>query len=250
MKTILIIDDDRALTRRNESALNLAFGEDARILVAYTATKVLELAKKYRVDAFVLDIFGIDKEMDGIELAELLRKEGYPYPVPIIIASKEKDDTYKSEVHKRIKFFDYITKPYTIEELVGQVKSAVEDLEYRPNPYFEINQGNHTYRTMRNQITYIEKIKDKRKIAVKRRDENGTLLGATPVPIESFDSFIKDSVEDDYDLIQCGRTTVVNLHWVERYCDEEKCVILRICGTKIYVTTKFQDKIKKLAPTD
>jgi len=250
MRTILIIDDDRALNKRNKSALTLTFGEDARILIAYTVKEVLELAKKYRVDVFVLDIFGLDEDIDGIELAEFLRKGEYPYPVPIIIASKEKSDTYKNEVHKRIKFYDYITKPYTIEELVGQVKFALENLTYRPNPYFEINQGNHIYRTKRNEISHIEKIKDKRKIAIKKRDETGKSMRTTPVPIESFEAFIKTSVEDDFDLIQCDRTTVVNLYWIERYCDVEKCLILRICGTKIPVGKKFRAEIKRLSPTE
>jgi len=249
MKTILIADDDWRLTQRNELALNEEFGEGARILIAYNAARVLELAEKYRVDAFVLDILGLDDKMDGVELAELLRKRGYPYPVPIIIASKEKDDTYKNEVHKRIRFFDYITKPYTGEELAWQVKSAVEDLKYRPNPYFEINQGNHTFRTIRNEISHIEKVKEKKRLAVERRDENGKFLEVTYVSVRSFESFIEESVKGDHDLIQCGRTTVVNLYWVERYCDEEKCVILRICGTKIYVTKKFQAEMKRLART-
>ena len=248
MKTILIVDDDRAITKRNEAALTLAFGENVKILVAYSAEKVLELASEYRIDVFIIDILGIAKDIDGIELAEILRKEGYPYPVPIIIASQEGDATYKSEVHKRIKFYDYITKPYEPGELVSQVESATEDMEYRPNPYFEIKEELHTYRTIRNQISHIEKVTDKRRIAINRRDEDGKLLRTAFVPIESFKSFVEESVEADFDLIQCERTIVVNLYWVERYCEEENCIVLRICGTKLLVGKKFRKKIKKLVP--
>lgn len=250
VKTILLIDDDRALTKRNKGLLEYIYGADARILVAYTAKKVLELAKEYRIDVFVMDILGLDDKMDGIELAEILREKDYPYPVPIIIASKKKNDTYKNEVHKRIKFYDYITKPYEPEELSSQIKYAIRNLEYRPNPYFEINQGSHTYRTLRKQITHIEKVYDKRKVEVKKRDESGEPLRSATLPIVSFKSFVEESVENDFDFVQCDPTIVVNLYWVERYCDIEKCVILRICGTKIHVTKKFRDKIKKIVLTD
>jgi len=253
MKTILIIDDDAALTQRNHAALTLDFKENARILTAYTAERVLELAKAYYIDAFVIDIFGISKDMDGVELAEVLRKEGYPYPVPIIITSEEKNDTFKSEVHKRIKFYDYITKPYGEKELVGQVKSAVKVFEYQleePSPYFEIEEGNSgfTYRVLREQISHIEKIYDKRMIEIKKRDENGNPIKNDWVSIQSFKDFVSKHVESSSDFIQCNRTTVVSLYWVERYSGKENCVILRECGTKIPVGTNYRKAIKKLVP--
>ena len=250
MKTILILDDDRALSRRNEAALIMAFGEEARILVAYTAQKVLEFAKAYHIDIFVLDILGVSDDMDGIELAETLREEGYPYPVPIIIASVNEEPTYQISVYKRIRCYDYLTKPYNPEELVKQAVFATAVAKYLPNPYFEINQGSHMHKILRNKISYIEKVKDKRKIAIEKRGEDGKVTGIEFVPVDSFKSFVNQSVAGVSDFVQCNRTTVVNLYWVERYCLVEKCVILRECGTQIHVEKQYRETIERLVPTN
>ena len=249
MKTILILDDDEALVKRNKLHLELAFENDL-ILFAYTIEKVIEFAKKYRIDVFILDIFGVrDDKMDGVGLAEFLRKNGYPYPVPIIITSNAKSETYIIEVQKRIKYYDYMTKPYEPKQLVRQVVSAL-DFDSQPNPFLDIYRDNLSYRGRRDEISHILKIKNDKRVEIYRRDKEGNTLKTHNAPIESVKSFVKVSINDKPDFVQVNYTdvVVVNVHWVERYDEKEKCVILRKCRTKIFVAKDFRSQIRRLVP--
>ncbi len=121
-KTILIVEDDQTL--RQTLAYNLT-KEGYEILTANNGPEGLESARAQIPDLIVLDVMLPD--LDGLSVCRILRRE---MEVPIIMLTAR-----SSEVDKIIGLDsgadDYITKPFSLGELLARVRAA---LRRQPKP--------------------------------------------------------------------------------------------------------------------
>ena len=114
MAKILVVEDDDAL--REALAYNLG-REDYNVRAVEDGLSALESARKDHPDLVLLDL--MLPGMDGIEVCRILRQE---MNVPILILTA-RDDEIDRVVGLEIGADDYITKPFSMRELMARVKA-------------------------------------------------------------------------------------------------------------------------------
>ncbi len=111
---ILVADDDREIVRLISDTLE---DEGLEVLSAYNGTQVLEHLEHSAVSLVILDI--MMPELDGLEVCRRMRND---IAAPIIFLSA-KDRELDKVVGLEVGADDYITKPFSINELVARVKA-------------------------------------------------------------------------------------------------------------------------------
>jgi DNA-binding response OmpR family regulator len=120
-KDILVVEDEPQLARLVEMHLRDAGCE---VEVALTGAKGLTEASKRRFDLIVLDLMLPD--MDGLDLCRELRSEKNYTPILILTArSGEVDRVLGLELGAD----DYLTKPFSVRELVARVKAILRRID-------------------------------------------------------------------------------------------------------------------------
>jgi DNA-binding response OmpR family regulator len=115
-ETILVVEDEPAL--RDTLAYNLK--KDGFTVEAVGDGRVaLESARKLKPDLIILDL--MLPELDGFEVARILRKE---MTTPILMLTA-RDDEIDRVVGLEVGADDYLTKPFSMRELMARVKAQL-----------------------------------------------------------------------------------------------------------------------------
>jgi DNA-binding response OmpR family regulator len=115
-ETILIVEDEPAL--RDTLAYNLK-KEGYTVETVGDGRAALESARRTKPDLLVLDI--MLPELDGFEVARILRKE---MTTPILMLTA-RDDEIDRVVGLEVGADDYLTKPFSMRELMARVKAQL-----------------------------------------------------------------------------------------------------------------------------
>ena len=115
-ESILIVEDEPAL--QDTLAYNLK-KEGYTVESVGDGRAALESARRLKPDLIVLDI--MLPEMDGFEVARILRKE----MTSAILMLTARDDEIDRVVGLEVGADDYLTKPFSMRELVARVKSQL-----------------------------------------------------------------------------------------------------------------------------
>ncbi|NOQ46777.1 MAG: response regulator [Desulfobulbaceae bacterium] len=132
MTSILVVDDELSM---REFLKILLEKEGYEIAVAADGKKALELTGRQNFDLVVSDIRM--PGMSGLELLAELKKNAPELPVILITAFASPDDAVTAMKNGA---FDYITKPFQVEEIKGVIKSAtvrknVQDIETQKDSF-------------------------------------------------------------------------------------------------------------------
>src|SRR5690606_29024041 len=117
---ILIVEDELAL--QETLAYNLK-KEGYTVETVGNGRYALESARKMKPDLIVLDI--MLPEMDGFEVARILRKE----MSSAILMLTARDDEIDRVVGLEVGADDYLTKPFSLRELVARVHALLRRSE-------------------------------------------------------------------------------------------------------------------------
>jgi len=114
---ILVVDDEPTLTDLLSMALRY---EGCEVRTAGNGNTAVRAAKEFRPDAVVLDVMLPD--LDGIEVLRRLR--GHSPDVPVLFL------TAKDSVEDRVAGLtaggdDYVTKPFSLEEVVARLRALL-----------------------------------------------------------------------------------------------------------------------------
>ncbi len=113
--TVLIVDDEKSIV--DILKFNL-IKEGFTTLCAYDGKEGLSLATQNNPDLILLDV--MLPYMDGFEVCKKLRSEGNNVPIIMITAREEETDkVFGLELGAD----DYITKPFSVRELIARVKT-------------------------------------------------------------------------------------------------------------------------------
>ena len=115
-ETILIVEDELSL--QETLAYNLK-KEGYTVETVGDGRSALETARRLKPDLIVLDI--MLPEMDGFEVARILRKE----MSAAILMLNARDDEIDRVVGLEVGADDYMSKPFSMRELMARVKSQL-----------------------------------------------------------------------------------------------------------------------------
>lgn len=114
-RTVLIVDDEKSIVDILKFNLEASgFGT----ICAYDGQEGLRLAREQNPDLILLDI--MLPFIDGFEVCKTLRAEGSNIPIIMITAREEETDKIFG---LELGADDYITKPFSVRELMARVKA-------------------------------------------------------------------------------------------------------------------------------
>jgi len=117
---VLVVDDEEHITELVAMGLGYNGFEVERV---HSGRAALDAIERRRPDLIVLDVMLPD--LDGFEVARRLREsEGAGTRVPVIFLTA-KDTTADKVQGLRLGSDDYVTKPFSIEELIERVKAVL-----------------------------------------------------------------------------------------------------------------------------
>jgi DNA-binding response OmpR family regulator len=124
---VLLIEDDAAIIAGIKEVLTAEFYQ---FTSESDGEKGFKTAKRNNFDLIILDL--MLPGMNGIEICKKLRNEGVR--TPILMLTSKKDETDKV-LGLEIGADDYMTKPFSIKELLARVKALIR----RGNENFSLN---------------------------------------------------------------------------------------------------------------
>ncbi|HLW44873.1 MAG TPA: response regulator transcription factor [Acidimicrobiales bacterium] len=113
---ILVVDDEPFITDLLSAALRF---EGFSVEVAGSGREALQVATPGRHDLVMLDVMMPD--LEGTEVCRRLRDNGVSVPVVFLTAR----DSTEDKVHGLGMADDYVTKPFSLEELVARVRAVL-----------------------------------------------------------------------------------------------------------------------------
>ena len=119
-RKILVVEDDETLL--NALKYNLA-KEGYSVVTAVDGVQALEIARGEKPDLIILDI--MLPKLDGFEVCRILRKE---MTVPILMLTAKVEEIDKV-VGLEIGADDYMTKPFSLRELLARVRAMLRRAE-------------------------------------------------------------------------------------------------------------------------
>lgn len=129
MATILVVEDDR-----NMRLLTAARLEDQYTVVcAGDGIEALDHIHKGGIDLIIADI--MMPRMDGYELLQTIRSEGYTTPFLLLTAKETLDDKQRGF---SLGTDDYMTKPFSSDELIWRIGALLRRADIAQNKKIEI----------------------------------------------------------------------------------------------------------------
>jgi two-component system response regulator VicR len=123
-KTILIVDDEKAIV--DILSFNLK-KEGYDILAAYDGETALTLFDGLTPDLILLDV--MLPKLSGFEVCTAIRKTDYRTPIIMLTAREEETDKV---LGLELGADDYITKPFSIREVLARVKANIRRTDHNP----------------------------------------------------------------------------------------------------------------------
>jgi two-component system alkaline phosphatase synthesis response regulator PhoP len=117
MARILIAEDESDLAKGLRD--NLQF-EGYEVVLAGDGEAALQAATKQNPDLVLLDV--MMPKLDGLEVCKRIRQAGFMIPVLMLTAKSQEIDIIRG---LEMGADDYITKPFSVRELVARIKAAL-----------------------------------------------------------------------------------------------------------------------------
>ena len=119
-KTVLIVDDEKRII---DILIYNMTREPFNIIEAYDGEMAIEMAFKYKPDIILLDV--MLPKIDGLTVCKRIKSV---LNIPIIMISAKGEEVDKI-VGLEIGADDYITKPFSVREVVARIKANLRKAE-------------------------------------------------------------------------------------------------------------------------
>jgi DNA-binding response OmpR family regulator len=221
---ILVVEDEPSL--QETLAYNLE-KQGYRVETAGDGRTALDLARRLKPDLIVLDI--MLPALDGIEVCKTLRRESFSSPILMLTA---RDDEIDRVVGLEIGADDYLTKPFSMRELLARVKAQLrrtqlvreelDKLKTSAPAQDSITFGNLIVNRMRREVLLNEAV-----IALKPQEYDLLLFFAEHRGQMLSREFILERVWG-WDYIGDSRTVDVHVRWLRQKIEADPAVPERI----------------------
>ncbi len=133
--TVLVVEDEPALVETLQYSLSR---QGYQVVIGNDGQAALELARKRKPDLIVLDV--MLPKLDGFEVCRILRQE---MNVPILMLTARTDEVDKI-VGLEVGADDYLTKPFSMRELIARVKAQLRRVRLVREEISHNQQANHS----------------------------------------------------------------------------------------------------------
>jgi len=114
---VLVVDDEKSISELITTSLRFVGFE---VRTAATGAEALRVAEEFKPHALILDVMLPD--LDGFEVCRQLRESGQEVGVLFLTAKDSTDDKIKGLT---LGGDDYVTKPFSLEELVARLRALL-----------------------------------------------------------------------------------------------------------------------------
>ena len=132
-KNILIVDDEQKILEVIASFLE---SQNYQVFQAENGAKAFEIFEKENISLIILDLMLPD--LSGEEICKKIRRTSR-VPIIMLTAKVEESDVLEG---LEIGADDYITKPFSLKELIARVKAVLRRTSEEPVPLFNKNSYN------------------------------------------------------------------------------------------------------------
>jgi DNA-binding response OmpR family regulator len=221
-ETILIVEDEPAL--RDTLTYNLK-KDGFTVEAVGDGRSALDSARKLKPDLIVLDL--MLPEIDGFEVCRILRKE---MTMPILMLTA-RDDEIDRVVGLEVGADDYLTKPFSMRELVARVKAQLrrarllrEELgkTVEPTAHETLTFGDLAINLTRREVTFHGEV-----LAMKPKEYELLLFFAEHKSQMLSREFILERVWG-WDFIGDSRTVDVHVRWLRQKIETDSANPVRI----------------------
>ncbi len=221
-ESILIVEDELAL--QDTLAYNLK-KEGYAVEVAGDGLAALEAARRSKPDLIILDI--MLPKMDGFEVARILRKE----MTAAILILTARDNEIDRVVGLEVGADDYLTKPFSMRELMARVKAQLrrarllrEELgkSNQPLPHEQLTFGELSIDLSRREVTL-----DGQVVVMKPKEYELLVFFAEHKGQMLTREFILERVWG-WDYIGDSRTVDVHVRWLRQKIEADAAKPKRI----------------------
>jgi DNA-binding response OmpR family regulator len=207
MPDILVVEDDTAL--RETLVYNLS-RQDYTVSSVGDGLSALKAARQIQPDLILLDL--MLPGMDGIEVCRILRQE---MNIPILILTA-RDDEIDRVIGLEIGADDYITKPFSMRELMARVKAHLRRerlIRQEVTPQPEAVQEVLEFANLRIDLSRREALLDGTPIALKPKEFDLLVFLAQHRRQALSRQFLLERVWG-WDFAGGTRTVDVHIHWL------------------------------------
>jgi len=215
-ETILVVEDEPAL--RDTLAYNLK-KDGFNVEAVGDGRSALESARRLKPDLIVLDL--MLPEIDGFEVCRILRKEMI---TPILMLTA-RDDEIDRVVGLEVGADDYLTKPFSMRELMARVKAQLRRSRLLRE---EIDNSNETQKQQQKlkfgnlivNLTRREVTLDDEPLALKPQEYDLLVFFAEHKGQMLSRGFVLERVWG-WDFIGDSRTVDVHVRWLRQKIEDE-----------------------------
>ena len=145
---ILVVDDEESITQLLSTALRY---EGFDVQTAATGREALREVESFRPDLVLLDVMLPD--LDGFEVQRRLPGGASRLPVVFLTARRDTEDRVRGLT---VGADDYVTKPFSLEELIARVRAVLrrtrgDDTDQKRIVYADVELDEDTYEVRRAQ---------------------------------------------------------------------------------------------------
>lgn len=139
---LVVVDDEPSIRELLSASLRFSGFE---VITASNGTEAIEVIVDSQPDLIIMDVMMPD--IDGFTVTSRIRQEGIDAPVLFLTA---RDDTQDKVMGLTVGGDDYVTKPFSLEEVVARIRAILRRTreEVEDNPVIrvadlEINEDSH-----------------------------------------------------------------------------------------------------------
>jgi DNA-binding response OmpR family regulator len=224
-ETILVVEDEPSL--QETLAYNLE-KQGYKVESVGDGCSALDAARRLRPNLIVLDI--MLPELDGFEVCKILRRE---MTVPILMLTA-RDDEIDRVVGLEVGADDYLTKPFSMRELMARVKAQLrrsgmlrEEMEKLKSSVAETSQEVLVFNNLRINLTRREVLLDDQVLALKPQEYDLLLFFAQHRGQMLSREFILERVWG-WEYIGDSRTVDVHVRWLRQKIEKDAADPTRI----------------------
>lgn len=124
--TLLLVEDEENILYGMQSVLSCYLEEISEVYIARNGKEALDIIRKEKISIIISDLRM--PEMNGVEMIKKIREK--EYDIPIIVLTALADFKLAQELIP-LRIESYILKPFSVEDICGETKKAIEVLRKR-----------------------------------------------------------------------------------------------------------------------